>query len=214
MRHPLRSFTLATALLAGAGACADSTGGGGGGTPPGDLNFLRLTDTAPPLCADSTGGWVKRDPAGQSIEFALVFPESGIPADCNGGSTEDFLRLKIEKDAIQRRPDGTLIGNGDSVFVWVKWVGNDSLLFDLQPSGLVFDPAKPADLKIEYGEAGEDLNDDGAIDVEDDEAETKLDMWRQEHPGDDFVRVGIAKLEDENEIEAKLNGLSRYAIAY
>ena len=80
MRHPLRSFTLATALLAGAGACADSTGGGGGGTPPGDLNFLRLTDTAPPLCADSTGGWVKRDPAGQSIEFALVFPESGIPA--------------------------------------------------------------------------------------------------------------------------------------
>lgn len=214
MRFPLRSLTLATALLAGVGACADSTGGGGGGKPPSALNIIRLADTAPPLCADSTGGWVTRDPAGQSTEFALVFPESGNLADCNGGSTEDFLRLKIEKDAIQRRPDGSLIADGDSVFISVKWVGNDSLLFDLQPSGLVFDPANPAELKIEYGEAGSDLNDDGNTDGEDDDIETRLDIWRQEQPGDDFVRVGTAKLEDENEIEAKLNGFSRYAIAY
>ncbi len=214
MRHSIRTLTLATALAAGVAACADSTGGGGGGTPADQLTFLRLQGTAPPLCADSVGGWAIKDPNAQDFEIALVFPNSGNLADCNGGSTEDFLRLKIEKLAMLRRPDNTLIANGDSIFISVKWVGSDSILFDLEPSGLTFDPAKPADLKIEYGEAGDDLDDDGDVDAEDDDIEQRLDIWRQEHPGDGYTQVGTAKLEDSNEIEAKLNGFSRYAIAY
>lgn len=214
MRYPLRSLTLATALLAAAGACADSTGGGGGGTPPDQLTYLTLPDTAPALCADSTGGWAVKDPNAQDFEIALEFPESGDPADCLGGQTEDFIRLKIEKLALLRRPDGTLISTGDSVFISVKWVGSDSILFDLEPSGLTFDPAKPADLKIEYGELGDDLDGDGDSDADDDDIEQRIDIWRQAEPGDPFVKVGTGKLEDENEIEAKLNGFSRYAIAY
>ena len=202
---------LALAALTATAACSDSTGGGGGGRPPASLNVISLSGTAPTLCADSVGGWVHRDPAGQDAEFALVFPESGVGC---GGSTEDFLRLKIGKDALRNRPDGSAIAVGDSVFVSVVWVGADSILFRLEPSGLTFDPANPADLKIEYGEAGDDLNDDGVVNAADTTIENALDIWRQEHPTDDFVRVGTAKLEDENEIEAKLNGFSRYAIAY
>ncbi|MBL8978582.1 MAG: hypothetical protein JNM53_09225 [Gemmatimonadetes bacterium] len=213
MRHPIRATTLGAALIALAAACSDSTGGGGG-TPPDQLTYLRLPPTAPPLCADSTGGWAVKDPNGQDFEIALVFPESGNLADCTGGSTEDFLRLKIEKLALLRYPNGNLVSNGDSVFISVKWVGADSILFDLEPSGLTFDPAKPADLKIEYDELNDDLDGDGDTDAEDADIEQQIDIWRQAKPGDPFVKVGTGKIEDQNEIEAKLLGFSRYAIAY
>lgn len=211
MRSTVRLILLAAATVALAGGCSDSTNGGGGGTPPGALTFLRLAPTAPALCADSVGAWFKRDPNGQDQELALVFPEVG--STCLG-STQDFLRLKLTKETLLRYPDGNLIANGDSVFISVKWVGSDSILFDLKPSGLVFDPAKPAELKIEYDEAGPDLDDDGDVDTDDDLVEDQLDIWRQERPGDDFFRVGTAKLEDINEVEAKLNGFSRFALAY
>jgi hypothetical protein len=205
-----RKVFLFAALLAAA-ACSDSTGGGGGGTTPGDLTFLRLAATAPQLCADSVGAYFKKNPSGQDTAIALTFPEEG--PDCNG-STEDFLRLTLKGGSLLRNPDSTLISNGDSVFIYVKWVGSDSVLFDLYPTGLVFDPENPAKLKINYGECGDDLNHDNQVDNEDHDVEQRLDIWRQEHPGDDFVRVGTAKSDEDKEIDARLNGFSRYAIAY
>jgi hypothetical protein len=203
---------LAVALVAS--ACTDSTGGGTT-RPPTDLTVIRLAPTAPPLCSDSVGAKFGKDPNGQDQEIALVFPQSGNLADCTvAGMTEDFLRLKLKPLSLLRRPDSSLIANGDSVFIYVKWVGSDSILFDLQPSGLIFDPTVPAQLRIEYGEAGNDLNHDNRVDAEDTTIEHELDLWRQEHPGDPYVRVGTGKAEDTNEIEARLNGFSRYAIAY
>ena len=208
MKFPTFPFLVAVAMIAS--ACSDSTSGGGT-RPPTDLTVLRLASTAPALCADSVGAYFKKDPNGQDQEIALVFPQPG--STC-AGSTEDFLRLKLKPLTLQRWPDSTLIANGDSVFIFVKWVGSDSILFDLQPSGLIFDPANPAELRLEYGEAGDDLNHDNTINTEDTTIEHELDIWRQERPGDPYVRVGTGKAEDTNEIEAKLNGFSRYAIAY
>jgi hypothetical protein len=216
MKHRIRRSLFAAALVAAGAACSDSTGGGGGGRT--DLTFLRLAATAPPLCADSTGAKFGKDPNGQDQDIALIFPVSGNLQDCpNGatpGPTEDFLRLKLKKTSLLRYPDGNLIANGDSVFIYVKWVGSGSILFDLQPTGLLFSLAEPAELRIEYGEASDDLNHDGQVDTEDTAIEHQLDIWRQEKPGDPFVRVGTGKAEDSNEIEARLNGFSRYAIAY
>lgn len=207
-------WALLAVMALTAAACSDSSHSSGPGTSASDLTFLLLANTAPPLCADSTGAWFVKDPAGEDKEIALQFPESGNLADCALGSTKDFLRLKIAKLSLLRWPDNTLISNGDSVFISVKWVGNDSILFELKPSGLQFSLSDPAELKIEYAEAGEDLNDDGNVDIEDEEVEHLLDIWRQERPGDDYFRVGTAKIEDSNEIEAELNGFSRFAIAY
>jgi len=207
--NQLTRGTLLAVVLA-ASACSDSTGGDTT-RPPADVTVLRLAATAPPLCADSAGAYFRKDPNGQDQEIALVFPEGG--GSC-AGSTEDFLRLKLKPLSLQRWPDSTLFANGDSVFIWVKWVGSDSILFDLEPSGLIFDPANPAELKLEYGEASDDLNHDDRVDGEDSTIEQRLDVWRQEKPGDPFVRVGTAKAEDSKEIEARLNGFSRYAIAY
>ena len=211
MKHLSFRTLFGTAIAVAAAACAESTGNGGG-TPAGDLNFLELAAGAPALCNDSAGAWfIKDSSGGADQEVALTFPDNG--STC-AGNTHDFLRLRIKGSSLQRLPDSTLIDSGDSVFIYVKWVGSDSILFDLQPTGLLFDPLDPAELRIEYDESGPDLNHDGHSDGEDDVIEQRLDIWRQEKPGDPFVRVGTARSEANKEIEAKLNGFSRYAIAY
>jgi hypothetical protein len=207
MRHLVRGIlgvSLGLSL-----ACSDSTSSDGGGTrPPSQLTFLTLSPAAPLLCETSISFWAYR---GLGVDTALQFPEVG--GDCLG-SREDFLRLKIDQAGLQAYPDGTPFQLGDSVLITMSWVGNDSILFHLEPTGLLFDPTHPAELKIDYGEAGSDLNGDGSTDSEDDAVEHRLDIWRQPTLADDYVKVGVAKFEDSDEIEAKLNGFSRYAIAY
>lgn len=189
-------------------ACSNATDGGQVVSPPGSLNYLRLAAAAPALCSNTvTFDAIK----GTDVEGALVFPEPGD--DCNG-STEDFVRLRIDAQSLLEMPDGTPINDGDHVTITMTWVGGDSIMVELEPTGLVFNPSKPARLKIEYDEASDDLDHDGDVDSEDDDIEQELGMWRQAAPGDDFVLIGTVKIEDENEIEAKLNGFSRYAIAY
>jgi hypothetical protein len=207
MRHLVRGIlgvSLGLSL-----ACSDSTSSDGGGTrPPSQLTFLTLSPAAPLLCESSISFWAYR---GRGVDTALQFPEDGV--NCQG-SREDFLRLKIDQAGLQAYPDGTPFQPGDSVLITMSWVGNDSILFHLEPTGLLFDPTRPAELKIDYGEAGSDLNGDGSTDSEDDAVEHRLDIWRQPTLADDYVKVGVAKFEDSDEIEAKLNGFSRYAIAY
>lgn len=213
MPRPLR-LTLLAAAAAAAVACSDSANdGGGGGTPPSQLNVLRLPPTAPPLCNDSTGAWFRKDPNGQDQEIILEFPDNGDPNNC-GLNTHEFASLKVRPLSLQRRPDGTLVSDGDSIFISMKWVGNDSVLFEFQPTGLLFDPSEAPELRIHYDEVGPDLNGDGSDDSEDATVEQLLDIWRQEHPGDPFFRVGTGKSESLKEVEAKLNGFSRFALAY
>ena len=207
----MRSVTRWTlyALVAGlVGACSDSTGGGSQSRRADSLNFVLLAQNAPTLCADSIGFWAYQ---GQSADTALVFPEIG--SSC-AGSTEDFVRLKLDAASLLRYPDGTLFQPGDSVFISLKWIGSDSILFKLDPSGLVFDPAHPAELKIEYTEAGPDLNHDGEIDHQDTVVQRQIDIWRQPTLADRYSPVGTAKIEDANEVDARLNGFSRFALAY
>ncbi|MDZ4861988.1 MAG: hypothetical protein SGJ01_00970 [Gemmatimonadota bacterium] len=204
---------LATALLVGAIACSDTVTDNGGNPVPADsLTFLRLAPTAPLLCADTVSALFTK---GVGKEIALTFPETGNPADCGGsGEDEDFVRLKLDGQSLLNYPDGTPFQNGDTVTITIAWVGSDSILFHLEPTGLSFDPGHQAELKIEYGEAGSDLNQDGNTDAADDQIEQEIDIWRQPTLVDDYTKVGTAKLEATNEIEAKLNGFSRYAIAY
>jgi len=150
---------------------------------------------------------------GIDVEAALQFPEPGEPADCSGG-TEDFVRLRIDKESLLELPDGTPLNDGDVVTITMTWVGADSIMVQLEPTGLKFNPAKPAELKIEYGEASDDLDHNGTVDAEDEMIEQELGLWRQATLADPFVLIGSIKLEDTNEFEAELNGFSRYAIAY
>ena len=145
---------------------------------------------------------------GEDREARLFFQ------DAVGGQGEEYLRLKIPDAALLTRPDGTPFAVGDSILITVTVVNVQQILFDLQPSGLRFDPAKPAELDIEYQEAGDDYDQDGDVDVEDDQIETELAIWRQEVVGGVFERLGSVKFEDLKEIDVELIGFTRYAIAY
>ncbi len=192
----------AMALLAG---CSSSSDGGTIVAPPGNLNYLHLAQAAPPLCADSVGEWFVKDPNGNDHELALEFPENGNLGNCAGGNNEEFISIKVDKDGLFKRPDGSTIADGDSVFISIVWVGGDSVLFHLSPTGLLFNTAKPTELKIGFGES-EEASDSTII--------SQIAIWRQATLLDDFVKLNSNTLEVEEELEVKINGFSRYAIAY
>lgn len=208
----MKHSRLVLAVAMGLVACSDGTSSDDPpGVPGGDLTTLLLPITAPDLCADSAGAWFHKRDTGDPEEIALSFPEDG--GDCNG-ETEDFLRLRLDRRSLATLPNGDPIAVGDSVFISVKWVGNDSVMFKLSPSGLRFTPGNEARLKIEYAKLNGDLNDDGNHDEDDDDIERRLDIYRQEDGDTLWFPVGTLKLEDDDEIEAELTGFSRYMIAY
>lgn len=199
-------IVVALALVAGCSSNdTPSPDSPGSVRPPDELTVARLAATAPALEQGSVAFWAVK---GRGIEQKLYF------LDDQGERGEEYLSLKLDDESLRSRPDGSIIADGDSVLITITVEDPALLLFDLQPSGLRFNPGKPAELKIRYAQADDDLNEDGDVDEEDDHIKTILGIWRQEHPGEPFVRLGSAKVEDEEELEAKLMGFSRYAIAY
>jgi hypothetical protein len=173
--------------------------------PPEELTILRLAADAPPLFENSVTFWAVR---GEDREGRLYF------SDGQGQRGEEYLRLRIGSSSLLARPDGTPFAAGDSVQITVTVVDPTQILFQFAPEGLTFSGTSPAELDIEYDEAGDDLNDDGSVDDEDDDVESRLGVWRQAAIDQPFVRLGSAVIEDLREIEAELTSFSRYAIAY
>jgi hypothetical protein len=208
LRSCYRSSLIAVALVLAVGCSsgdAPDPDAPGSQRPPEELTVARLAATAPALEENSISFWAVK---GQGIEQKLYF------LDDQGERGEEYLSLKLDDASLRSRPDGSVIADGDSVLITITVEDPAFLLFDLQPSGLRFTPGRPAELKIRYAHADDDLNEDGDVDEEDDHIKTVLGIWRQEQPGEPFVRLGSAKVEGEEELEAKLTGFSRYAIAY
>ena len=199
---PAVGAALTAALVLG---CSDSSGPDDNTKPPSELTILHLGDTSPPLFNPEESFWAVR---GEDREVRIFFQ------DDVGGAGEEYLRLRIDAPSLLAYPDGTPFAIDDSVLVTVRVVDPAQLLFELEPSGLRFSPLAPAELKIHYDQADDDLDDDGDVDVEDEALELTLSIWRQESPGDPFVRLGSLLVDDIEEIEAELEGFSRYALAY
>ena len=188
-------------------ACGDDSPTDPGPTPvpEAQLTFLRQAPNAPPLLTTDTTVLATK---GQDLEVRLFYADSG------GGAGEEFLRLKIEEETLLRYPQnhprqGATFQDGDTVSIRIQ-VDTDDIIATLEPSGLTFNPNEPAKLKLRYAEADDDIDDDGD---DDPELETEIDMWRQENLGDPWFRIGTAKSEDLDEVEAELFGFSRYALA-
>jgi len=203
----LRASTVAIALALAIGCSSDTASPDAPGTerPSDALNVARVATTAPPLESDNVSFWAVK---GQSVEQKLYF------LDSQGLRGEEYLRLRLEAGSLSLLRDGSAIAEGDSVLITITVEDPARLLFELQPTGLQFSATAPAELKISYAQADHDFNDDGAINVEDSEVETRLGIWRQELPGQPFLRLGSVKIEGQEELEAELQGFSRYAIAY
>lgn len=205
MTRPRTLFTLA--VSAGLLACGnDGTGPGDDVKTDAELTVLRTAASAPPLVATTASFYALK---GQNREVRLFYR----PAPGSLDSTE-FLRFKVPDESLDRRPDGSVIANGDSVLITVTVLDVAKLIVDFQPAGLRFAASKPAELKLSFAEADGDLDDDGDIDGDDVAAESRLAIWRRETIADPWVRLSSVLSVSRDEVEATITGFTNYAIAY
>jgi hypothetical protein len=199
---------LLLAAWAGAAAsCSDSSSppDDGGSKPPSELSVIHVAPSSTPLFSTTVSFYAKR---GEQREGSISFQDAG------GGEGEEYVRLRIDANSLLALPNGDAILPGDSVLITLSVVDPTEMEFDLQPTGLKFSPADPAELKIHYDHADGDLNDDGVSNSLDDALERTLAIWRQENPGDPFVRLTSTLTIETDEATADLTGFSRYALAY
>ena len=199
---------LLLAAWAGAAAsCSDSSSppDDGGSKPPSELSVIHVAPSSTPLFNTTVSFYAKR---GEQREGSISFQDAG------GGEGEEYVRLRIDANSLLALPNGDAILPGDSVLITLSVVDPTEMEFDLQPTGLKFSPADPAELKIHYDHADGDLNDDGVSNSLDDALERTLAIWRQENPGDPFVRLTSTLTIETDEATADLTGFSRYALAY
>lgn len=192
-------------------ALAGCNGSGLTEPPPGEersealLHIIRLAANAPPLFNSEVSFWAYR---GRGTKGELFFQQP------DGTRGEQYVELDLADQSLLAYPDGRLFADGDSVLITIRAVDPSRILIEFQPSGLRFDPEEPAELQIRYAHADEDFDDDGDEDEEDKEIEQVLGIWRQEEAGAPFIRLGTVRFEDLKELEARLLGFSRLAIAY
>jgi len=131
------------------------------------------------------------------------------PGDEDG---EKFLELEIDDETLLRRPDGSSFAEGDSILITVTLDAGGRFIFDFQPSGLVFNPAEPAELKIRYVLGDDDFDGDGDVDDDDFAFEAQLAIWQREQSSDPFVRLPSIEIGDD-ELKADLDGFTGFALA-
>jgi len=185
---------LAIVLLLTSAACSGSTGPVT--KPQGDLTFLHPAIDAATLAETTVSFWAYR---ARDTEAAIWYH----PRPGSSDSTE-FIRFKVPEQSI----------TPDSVQITITVVDPTNLIVQFEPSGLRFDPRAPAQLKINYTEADQDLNDDGVVNGTDDALKAELALWMQETAGAPWVRLPGLSLSGTDEVEADIFGFTRYAVAY
>lgn len=192
-------------MVFGLAGCSDSTGANAV-KPEDELNFLRPAPSAPPLVQTSVSFYAVR---GQDRIGQLFFrPRPGHT------DSSEFVKLDVDGRSLDRRPDGSPIAMGDSILITITVVDFSRLILDFQPSGLQFVASEPAELEIEYEEADDDINEDGVVDSGDAALRPILAIWRQENPGAAWTREPSSSSGSVDEVEADIQGFTRYAIAY
>lgn len=214
-RTPLATVAAFAALLAAAGCGSDNGALGpgqmNGGVDPGDssssdgLVFIRERANAP-LISNSASFWAVK---GQDRRVRLYYVPSAGSID-----TVDFMTFRVDKESLDRRPDGTAIAAGDSVLITVTLTDPANLIVDFQPAGLRFSAAKPARLHYYLGYTDADRNRDGVVNTVDDVLSQELMFWRREAPGQPWVAQQSALNLAEQQIETDILGFTGYAVAY
>jgi hypothetical protein len=209
------SLLVGLALAASAAAaCGDGgtplgIGQSGDGVAPGDtataLGFIREKAGSPLISSTASFYAVK----GQDRRVRLYYVPSYGSAD-----TVDFMTFRVDKESLDRRPDGSAIADGDSVLITVSLTNADSLIVQFQPNGLRFSAAKPARLHYYLGYTDPDRNRDGVVNATDDTLSKQLVFWRQEAPGQPWVAQASFLNLAEEQIETDVLGFTGYAVAY
>ncbi|CAN5725852.1 hypothetical protein BH23GEM9_BH23GEM9_13190 [soil metagenome] len=169
-----------------------------------ELRVARFPADLAALAQTSASFWAVK---GENREVTLRY------LDSSGSGSDRFLEFEVPADALLLRPDGTPFARGDSVLITVQ-VGTDRrMLFHFQPSGLRFNPAEPARLRVNYRRLNGDLDGDGQVTDADFRLERDARIWKQEQPGDPWFPLGTVKDLDAREFRARITSFSGFVIA-
>lgn len=163
------------------------------------IEILAVASNAPPLQQSTVSFWAVR---GQDREVEIRY---ALP----GGYSGKCLRFVVPAGALLRDADGQVIAPGDSILIDIRVVDPGLFLFEFDPGGVRFDPAHPARLEIRYQWAAAL----GRSGVDEDALVRQLSVWRQENPGESWVKIPSDRLEDRREVHAEITGFTRYALA-
>lgn len=174
--------------------------------PAADLNIVAVAPTAAEPESSSVSFWAYKNKRSEGRIRLADQPGQG--------RGNEYLRLTIPKDALLAHPDGTPFASLDSILITIRVADPARILFELEPSGLRFDPSAAPELRLRYDVAAGDLDRNGRHDADDDAIEDHLAIWRQEALEDPFMRLESVIIRNNHEVRARLLGFSRYAIAY
>jgi hypothetical protein len=175
--------------------------------PEAQLTFLRLAPGAA-LSADSVSFWAVR---GKDREVSMYYrPKAGKTDSVR------FLSFKVSDRALLRKPDGTLFAFGDSIRITIRVRDLSRIITEYSPSGLVFNPAEPAELRLDFEEADDDYDRDGNVSRADSLLVPTFAIWKQEFAGQPWFRLSsrVEISDDLQEIEAQILSFTNHAIAY
>jgi hypothetical protein len=175
-------------------------------TPNSQLHIVAQDTSAPVLLSDSVSFYAV---AGQGRQVKMYY-QGAAPGDTG----ETLLEFEVPDNALLKRPNGTAFQPGDSVLITITVTTPGRFQFTFGPSGLTFNPASPARLKIEYGHCDHDFNDDGQVDPADSTVQTLLDVWRRETGDTLWTKLGGVNLDDDAEVSVNVLSFTEYALAW
>lgn len=200
-----RALLCSSSLAVVASCNADSATGPESRTSD-QLNFLHVAASTPPLSTTHVSFYaVKGRATGVDVYF-----------HASAGSTDSLklLGLRVGANALDRRPDGTVIAAGDSVLISLTVTDPYHLVVDFQPAGLTFAAAERPVLTLSWAGCGSDLNYDGKIDAGDDLVVSKLAIWRQEGASQPWFKQNGLTSTGAREVATEIPGFTGYALAF
>lgn len=205
MRSSLTMALCAALLTAACDGSSTAPGPPDEGRLESQLDIVRFPPDLLPLVQREGSFWaVKGEDRRLELSYA---PEQ------SGEDGEDFLEFRVSAESLLRRPDGTLFAEGDSVLITVEVDDAGRFLFSFQPSGLRFDPERPAELRVWYRRVDGDVDGDGDDDEDDDDLEGRLRLWKQEAPGARWFPLGTLRDIEVDEVDADIDGFTGFVLA-
>lgn len=175
--------------------------------PEAQLAFLR-PDTGVALRSDSVSVWAVK---GQNREVDMYYrPRAGRTDSVR------FLRFRVRQETLLRRPDGSAFANGDSIRITIRIRDFSKLITEFAPSGLVFSPLRPAELRLDFNNANRDFNRDGVVNQTDANLIPTFAIWKQEAAGQPWFKLtSVVEVSgDLSEVKADVLSFTNHAVAY
>jgi len=170
-------------------------------------HFVTAASGAPDVANPVVSFWAK---SGEDRTGTMYYHST-----TSGRDSTPLFSLRVRPRSLWRRPDGSLIAQGDSVLITLTLVDPEHLIVDCEPSGLQFSSHDPARLKFSYAEADDDVNGDGVVNSTDQALTRVLSIWRRETPDSPWLLVPSSRnSEGSFDVEADIGGFTGYAIAY